>query len=105
MLIIWWKIMSGLERFMKEEKKFQPPSDEEIARYAYHLWESDGRIDGRDMDYWLQAKAHLTAHREYEAGVLKPAVKAAPAPVPVQSAPASKPTKGRQNSGNERTYA
>jgi hypothetical protein len=51
-------------------KNFQPPTDEEIARYAYYLWESEGRIGGRDLDYWLQAKAHLTTTREYEAGIL-----------------------------------
>ena len=52
-------------------KKFQQPTDEEIARYAYYLWESEGCNHGRDLDYWLQAKAHLTATREYEAGLLK----------------------------------
>jgi DUF2934 family protein len=51
-------------------KNFQPPTDEEIARYAYCLWESEGRIHGRDLDYWLQAKAHLTAARQEEAGLL-----------------------------------
>ena len=56
---------------MTGQKKFQPPTDEEIARYAYHLWEADGRIHGRDMDYWLQAKTHLTTTREYEAGLLE----------------------------------
>jgi hypothetical protein len=56
---------------MNGEKKLQPPTDEEIARYAYYLWESEGCIHGRDMDYWLQAKTHLTTTREYEAGLLK----------------------------------
>ena len=56
---------------MTGSKNFQQPTDEEIARYAYYLWEADGRIHGRDMDYWLQAKAHLTAEREYETGLLK----------------------------------
>ena len=52
-------------------KNFQSPTDEEIARYAYCLWEAEGRIHGRDLDYWLQAEAHLIAAREYEAGLLK----------------------------------
>lgn len=52
-------------------KKFQSPTQEEIARYAYFLWESEGRMHGRDLDYWLQAEAHLTANREHEAGLLK----------------------------------
>jgi hypothetical protein len=53
-------------------KNFQPPTREEIARYAYCLWESEGQIHGRDLDYWLQAEAHLIAAREDEAGLLKP---------------------------------
>ena len=56
-----------------ETNKFQQPTDEDIARYAYYLWESEGCIHGRDMDYWLQAKAHLTTTREYEAGLFKDA--------------------------------
>lgn len=54
-------------------KNFQPPTEEEIARYAYYLWESEGRIHGRDLDYWLQAEAHLNTTREYEAGLLNSA--------------------------------
>ena len=51
-------------------QKFQPPTDEEIARYAYCLWESEGRVQGRDLDYWLQAKTHLAASRKDEAKLL-----------------------------------
>ncbi len=51
------------------QKNLQSPTDEEIARYAYFLWESEGKIHGRDLDYWLQAKAHLTAAREHEASL------------------------------------
>ncbi|MEO6181928.1 MAG: DUF2934 domain-containing protein [Verrucomicrobiota bacterium] len=53
-----------------EEKNFQLPTDDDIAVYAYYLWESEGRVTGRELDYWLQAKAHLVAHRQYEAGLL-----------------------------------
>ena len=60
---------------MNAAKNYQSPTDEEISTYAYYLWESDGRVHGRDVDYWLQAKAHLTAHREYEAGLLQKAEK------------------------------
>lgn len=52
-------------------KNFQEPTEQEIAEYAYFLWESEGRIDGRDVDYWLQAKTHLTTVRQHEAGLLK----------------------------------
>jgi hypothetical protein len=54
----------------KQTKNFNEPTQDEIAAYAYKLWEAEGRPDGRDVDHWLQAKAHLTADRQYEAGVL-----------------------------------
>ena len=54
----------------KQTKTFTEPTQDEIAAYAYKLWEAEGRPDGRDLDQWLQAKAHLTADRQYEAGVL-----------------------------------
>jgi hypothetical protein len=54
----------------KQTKIFNEPTQDEIAAYAYKLWEAEGRPDGHDMDHWLQAKAHLTADRQYEAGVL-----------------------------------
>jgi hypothetical protein len=54
----------------KQTKNFNPPTDEEVAAFAYKLWEAEGRPEGRDFDHWLQAKAHLTADRQYEAGVL-----------------------------------
>lgn len=54
----------------KQTKTFSEPTNDEIAAYAYKLWEAEGRPDGRDLDHWLQAKAHLTADRQYEAGVL-----------------------------------
>jgi len=29
---------------------------DEIARVAYELWEQSGRIDGRDIENWLEAE-------------------------------------------------
>ena len=81
-------------------KEFQPPTDEEIARYAYYLWESEGRIHGRDLDYWLQAKAHLTAAREYESGLLSDA---AASPVVVPETP--RPSRKRQRQVREPVFA
>jgi hypothetical protein len=85
-------------------KNFQPPTDEEIAHYAYCLWESEGRIHGRDLDYWLQAKAHLTAAREHEAGLLnavqpkESTVKKSPTVTASATASfATKPTRRRQS--------
>jgi len=54
----------------KQTKSFTEPTQDEIAAYAYRLWEAEGRPDGHDFDHWLQAKAHLTADRQYEAGIL-----------------------------------
>jgi O-acetyl-ADP-ribose deacetylase (regulator of RNase III) len=36
-------------------------SADEIAKRAYEIWEVDGCLDGRDVDYWLQAEAELVA--------------------------------------------
>ena len=51
-----------------ENNGLSAPTNEEIATYAYYLWESDGRQSGHDVDYWLQAKAHLIADRQFQAG-------------------------------------
>ena len=37
------------------------PYHEEIALCAYHIWEEEGRMHGRDMDHWLQAEKRLVA--------------------------------------------
>ena len=38
------------------------PSDELVRDYAQHLYEQNGRIPGRDLDNWLEAKACLEAN-------------------------------------------
>lgn len=40
----------------------QVPADreEQIRRRAYDLYEQRGRVDGHDMDDWLQAEAELS---------------------------------------------
>ena len=40
------------------------PSQEEIARCAYLIWESEGCIHGRDVEYWIQAERQLIANYE-----------------------------------------
>jgi hypothetical protein len=74
----------------KASNPFVQPSPEEIATYAYHLWEADGHQEGRDVDYWLQAKAHLIADRQYEAGLL-------PARAPAQKSTSSQTTVAEEN--------
>ncbi len=39
------------------------PSREDIARYAYLIWEQEGRPAGRDVVHWLQAETHLRQGR------------------------------------------
>ena len=38
------------------------PSQGEIARLAYRLYERRGRQDGHDVDDWLSAERELTHH-------------------------------------------
>jgi hypothetical protein len=38
------------------------PSRDEIAALAYHLYEVNGRRDGRDLEHWLLAEAELKHH-------------------------------------------
>jgi len=43
----------------------EPPTPEEIAGRAYALWLCDCRVDGRDVEHWLQAEYELL--REHQA--------------------------------------
>ena len=38
------------------------PSQDEIARLAYHFYETRGRQDGQDVDDWLSAERELVHH-------------------------------------------
>jgi len=38
------------------------PSRDEIARLAYHFYETRGRHEGRDVNDWLSAERELTRH-------------------------------------------
>jgi hypothetical protein len=38
------------------------PAKEEIRDYAYHLYLQRGRVDGHDLDDWLEAEACLLAN-------------------------------------------
>jgi len=38
------------------------PSLDEIARLAYHFYETRGRQDGQDVDDWLSAERELIHH-------------------------------------------
>lgn len=64
----------------KSIRNYVEPTHDEIATYAYYLWEAEGRPPGRDVDYWLQAEAQMKAHRQIEAGLLR--AKTAPKTAP-----------------------
>ena len=38
------------------------PTRDEIARLAYHFYETRGRRDGDDVDDWVSAERELTHH-------------------------------------------
>jgi hypothetical protein len=38
-------------------------NSEEIAVFAYCIWEHEGRPDGRALDHWLEAERQLLATR------------------------------------------
>ncbi len=38
------------------------PSRDEIARLAYHFYETRGQRDGHDVDDWLSAERQLAHH-------------------------------------------
>jgi Protein of unknown function (DUF2934). len=39
-------------------------TDEQIRNYAHQLWETAGRPDGRDMEFWHAAEVELNAESE-----------------------------------------
>jgi hypothetical protein len=41
-------------------KQLPADREEQIRRRAYDLYEQRGRVDGHDMDDWLQAEAELS---------------------------------------------
>lgn len=37
--------------------------EQHVRQRAYHLWEGDGRPEGRETDYWFSAMEQLLAER------------------------------------------
>jgi len=35
--------------------------EETIRMRAYHIWEREGRPDGRELEHWIRAQIELTA--------------------------------------------
>ena len=55
-------ILTGERMLTKYTGDGDRPSRDEIARLAYHFYETRGRRDGRDVDDWLSAERELTRH-------------------------------------------
>ena len=47
-----------------------PERLQRIRQQAYHLWEEDGRPDGRDVDYWDRARILVGIEESPGAGQL-----------------------------------
>ena len=60
--------------------------EEKLRLHAYHLWEADGRPEGRSTEYWEKARVLL----EHEAAAVAPVVPVMP---PDEAADASAITK------------
>ncbi len=41
-----------------------PGNDEAVLQLAYQLWESEGRPDGRQDEFWYAAERHFAAANE-----------------------------------------
>jgi len=46
---------------MGEHNCYRKDEAECIKKKAYELWEKDGRKQGRDLDYWLNAEKAVKA--------------------------------------------
>ena len=73
-------------------------TEEHIRVRAYHLWEADGRPDGRDLEFWERAQQSL-ANGEHHSVQSPP--KASPRRTDSQPATTVKATAG----GNDRQPA
>jgi hypothetical protein len=60
------------------------PSEKDIRRAAYHLWEEAGRPLGRDLEFWFRARERL--HRPEPVRILpRPAASTARNAQPVEA--------------------
>ena len=50
------------ERWMARYTGDERPTPAEIARLAYHFYDTRGRQDGHDVEDWLVAEQELTRH-------------------------------------------
>ena len=56
---------SGMRCFARDMKTREAidEREEQIRRRAHELWEQEGKPEGREMDFWLQAEPELPASK------------------------------------------
>jgi len=59
-----------------KHKGIAPPTDEEIARKAYELFEARGRLPGHEREDWLAAERQLRDERTPDERKPKPSGRA-----------------------------
>jgi hypothetical protein len=55
-----------VENNFKKSRRCKMDLYDEIARVAYELWEQSGRIDGRDLEHWIEAERIVLARGEMQ---------------------------------------
>lgn len=64
-----------------------------IRECAYHLWESNGKPYGRDVEFWQRAREIIAREDADEDAMPPPVPAASPAPRRRKAPPAKKPAK------------
>lgn len=54
--------LTGEMMVAKDTGSSERPAPDEIARLAYHFYETRGRRDGHDVDDWLTAERTIASH-------------------------------------------
>ena len=47
-----------------------PAYEERVRKRAYHLWESEGKVHGRDLEYWERARELIGMEDSAGSGLL-----------------------------------
>ena len=49
----------GLESLLSQCKELETVTEEQIRELAYTIWEQEGRLEGKDQEYYFRAKQML----------------------------------------------
>jgi hypothetical protein len=71
-IVRWMKVLADrIERELQigewKHCAVGPVTREEIAPYAYYIWQKEGRPEGRALEHWLQAELQLRTARILDA--------------------------------------